>query len=62
MRVVMTREAVAVMTTGRLIVWSACTALLLPGSSALSMHGQVNQERLDLRFGGAEVLARLHAV
>jgi len=36
--------------------------LATPLSRTVSMHGQVSQERLDLRFGGAEVLARPHAV
>jgi hypothetical protein len=26
------------------------------------MHGQVRQERFDLRFGGQEILARPHAM
>ena len=36
--------------------------LVLGRGSDVSMHGQVRQERFDLRFGGEEVLARPHAV
>jgi len=36
--------------------------LVLGRGSDVSVHGQVSQERLDLRFGGEEVLARAHAV
>jgi hypothetical protein len=36
--------------------------LVLGGSSDVSMHRQVGQERFDLRCGGEEVLAGPHAV
>jgi len=36
--------------------------LVLGRGSDDSMHGQVSQERLDLRLGGEEILPRPHAV
>jgi hypothetical protein len=36
--------------------------LVLGRGSDVSVHGQVRQECFDLRFGGAKVLARPHAV
>jgi len=36
--------------------------LALGGGSDVALHSQVGQERFDLRFGGAKVLARPHAV
>jgi hypothetical protein len=35
---------------------------VLGRGSDVSVHGQVRQERFDLRFGGEEVLARPHAM
>jgi hypothetical protein len=36
--------------------------LVLGRGSPVSVHGQVSQERFDLRFGGEEVLVRPHAM